>query len=91
MGEIIIFYKIIYRTDNYFDFAGHGHSDYGLKKGITGYFIVNNNNTFRPDVGYPCFQYLTVDKPAVNSNQYYVKIFRQVELPNYNETQILKT
>ena len=49
------------------------------KKESAGYFIVNNNNTFRLDVGYPCFQYLTVDKPAVNSNQNYIKIFRQME------------
>ena len=81
MGENIIFYKIIYRVDYYIDLAGHGHSNDGLKKGITGYFIVNNNNTFRPDVGHPCFQYLTVDKPAVNSHQSYIQIFRQVEPP----------
>jgi hypothetical protein len=81
MGENIIFGKIIYRVYNYFDFTGHGHSDDGLKKGITGHLVVNNNNAFRPDVGHPCFQYLTVDKPAVNSHQSYIQIFRQVEPP----------
>jgi hypothetical protein len=71
-GKGIILDKLIDRNDDYFDFAGYGHPDYGLAKKIAGNAVIDNDNAFRLDIRNPCFQYLTVDKPVVNPNQSYI-------------------
>src|SRR5664279_5670414 len=70
--------KIFNRQYIYFNLAGHSHSNYSFTKEITGRVIFNNKNTFCLNERNPCFQYLTVDKPVIYSNQNYVESICQL-------------